>query len=249
MKKFMISILISLLFLTNISNAFAASYKKGYSLPNDYYNLTTDNKWNTKTATYNEYILLQNIKQRAQNTVKVAQKLGMSKSSSNLIHYLDNSGTSKYIDFEELNSWGKAYQHMSSEMSNAMKYAEKLVKQDNTATYIVTSRKSKVTNSPVSGLDLWYSIGNYYTWGRGKVIKNGNNYTMVWTLYFKDIYAFNDTKLGYILPGGFVTCGEMNDLKKYGMARDFETYGFDSYRITWEKGARPYWGFRIIENL
>lgn len=161
--------------------------------------------------------------------------------AAHLRHFLGNSGATYTIRFKNMNRESKgARNHYYQELYDAMVAAERL-----------TLRKTKVemvTIREVGGNNLegnWlYAVGRYRTWAKGSVERNCDDYKMVWSFNFRDVY---DWALNNGLGGGLVTDREMAILHRAGRAREYEMVGEHKIVVKWKEGQRYGFGASVSE--
>jgi hypothetical protein len=162
---------------------------------------------------------------------------GYKNAAALLKHFADNTGTQFTVDFEAMNRENRrAYDNMVSELNEALAAAEQIAAGLTVAQQvrIVTSRET--VQRPVrDGSDWEYAISGYRTWARGTVTSGGDGgYFLEWEFNLRDNYDFGTKKL----PAGLVSDDEMEQMNRWGLAREFEVRGTQKLIIAWTKGQR-----------
>ena len=163
--------------------------------------------------------------------------------ASMLLHFLDNSGSTYYFDFSNMNNnWNIAYNNRINDINQTLSAAELLAEEEKSITFCSTSE----TQHQASEFNDWgLSIGKYSTNIKCTVSKNGNYFNATIYYYLHDYYDYDNTdnEMG-LLP---VSPKEMWELHHGGIAKFFEIMGVNTLQIEWVLGQRYNTGAIIQE--
>lgn len=180
---------------------------------------------------------------RALATVAGGMLASMPNAAKFLTHFLNNTGqdyiydaTPVFCDIVE------SRKNICDNINSVLELCEDTVVEE---LNFITNPSVKFPGAPLSNkgffgerlaiTDWWFSIGNTDVVMSVHCERQGDTYIADIDYHFVDVYDWEQSSRAV---GGLVTDGEMYELHRAGMAREYKSVGNYSFTIMWTKGER-----------